>query len=193
MSTNMRKWSKEEIELLQDLWELNTISHLCKLLKRTQSSIEHKAHRLKLGSRNAMYFTINQLFELTGFDTKTIANWVHNYGLKCKKKKCKVHYRYYIDIEIFIKWLEDNQDKWSSKNLPILALGVEPLWLQTKRERDKKPLLAKKGTSWSKKEIEILIKLKKQKEPNHKIAQVLNRSEGSVSKYIYKLRKQGKL
>lgn len=191
-----RKWTKDEEELLSDLWGNKSIEKIAIDLKRTVFSIKVKAVRMKLGPmilNNYDLITISDLIDLLNVTRDRIMeSWV-KLGLNLKSKVLTKNMSYYA-----VKWgdlltfLEQNQNEWDSRNLEVNALGIEPDWLKEKRKRDiiENPLWYR---VWTDDDIEQAENHFKSGKSYAEIAGLINRSEGAVCAllrsrgYSYKL------
>lgn len=182
-----RKWTKEEEDMLSDLWGKETIEVIAETMKRTIFSLKVKAVRMGLGSmieNNYDVITVSDICDLLNVtrDRVTIT-WV-KLGLNLKKKKLTNNRSYYvITWNDLIKFLENNQQEWDSRELEENILGIEPVWLKEKRIRDilENPLWYRKWTEEEIKKAEDLFK----KGKNYKeIAEIINRSEWAVANLL---------
>lgn len=185
-----RKWTKEEENLLKELWGSKSIEYIAKKLKRTVFSLKVKAVKMRIGpmiSNNLEILTVNDISELLNVSRDRITiTWV-KLGLNLKKLKLTKNRLYYtITIENLMKFLKDNQDEWDSRNLEVNILGPEPKWLLEKRKHDRNenPLPYRNWTDFDKKRAEGMLKLGKTYE---EIAKELNRSEHAVATVLRNL------
>lgn len=180
-----KRWTKEELEYLQNNYKHSKIKQIAKKLGRTEGAIGERAYFLGIGKwqENLGYLVSSKAGKLIGKDSRTL----EKAGLKFKREgKLKV-----IELESFIKWLKNNQDKWDSRKLEEYGLGVEPEWLREKRKRDFiKPSFNK---SWTKKETDLLIAGYIADKSFRELAESLNRSEGAIRSKISKLKVANKL
>ena len=135
-----RYWTKEEEELLTDLWGTMSIESVAKKLDRTPSSIMNKVYLLKLGSvseNNYEGLKIQEICDLFNVNRTIVEIFWITLGLKCKTRKIseKTSYKY-VEIKDLFQFLEANQNIWDSRNLEVDILGKEPNWLKEKRKRD---------------------------------------------------------
>ena len=140
IQSDKRIWSKEEEELLIDLWGTISIEKLAKELNRTESSIRNKVFNLGLGSainNNYEGLKIQEICELFNISRTVVDGYWIPLGLKYKTRKIseKSSYRY-VEIKDLLEFLELNQNIWDSRNLEKDILGKEPEWLNKKRKRD---------------------------------------------------------
>lgn len=193
-----REWTKQEEQDLKELWGTMKIEKIAEKMKRTTFSLKVKAVRMGLGpmiKNNAELITVSDIVDLLKVSRDRITTTWVNLGLNLKKKKLTDNASYYYVIwEDLIKFLEDNQNEWDSRNVEMYMLGPESGWLAEKRKRDalENPLWYRK---WSDEEIakaEYLLLLGKD---YSEIAEILDRTEGAVAEtlrnhgHIYELTK----
>ena len=140
-TSDRRRWTKEEEEILRKVWGKKRIELICKQLNRTEKSIKCKVHELGLGSQienNYDGMTIPLLASLFKISEEVISiNWI-SLGLKYKVRRMGKNSSYkYITINELMKFLEKNQNIWDSRNLEQNILGIEPDWLIEKRRIDR--------------------------------------------------------
>lgn len=135
-----RIWTKEEEELLMDLWGTTSIEKIADKLNRTVSSIKNKAFDIGLGSalnNNYDGLRIQEISEIFNISRNIIDGYWLPLGLKFKTRKLSEKSSYkYVEIKDLFEFLEVNQNIWDSRNLEPGILGKEPNWLLEKRKRD---------------------------------------------------------
>lgn len=185
-----RKWTKEEEELLEDLWGNKSIGVIAKKLKRTEFSLKVKAVRMNLGPmiRNLTdKLTIYDIIDILGVSRDKIVNTWIKYGLKLKKKRVTDKTSYYIvEWEDLLKFLEKNQELWDSRKVDLYMLGEETEWLIAKRKKDslEKPLGYR---LWTKEEIKHAESLFNFGKSYKEISKIINRPEASVANLLREL------
>lgn len=180
-----RRWTNEELEYLQSNYKHTKIKKIAKKLNRTEGAVEERAYLIGVSNwkDNLGFISAYQAGKIIGKDSRTL----QNAGLKFRREgKLKV-----IELESFIKWLKNNQDKWDSRKLEEYGLGVEPKWLREKRTRDFVKTTFNKA--WTKKETDILIAGYLADKSFSELAESLNRSEGAIRSKINKLKVANKL
>ena len=134
-----RPWTKDDEELLKELWGEYPIEYISKKLKRSESSIKNRVHILNLGSNISNFYEgiiLSDLMKILNINRNKLYDWIL-LGLKIKNKKISSNYSYqYITQEDLLEFLENNQDLWDSKPLEKYIFGKEPEWLIEKRKRD---------------------------------------------------------
>lgn len=132
-------WSREEVELMQELWGTYTIPQIAKRLNRSVLAVKVKSGRLGLGRyvNSSQYITANQAAVLLQVDIHTVTDvWIPA-GLRFtwKAPQGKRKFRY-IRMDDLLEWLRENPDRWDSRRVELFALGSEPEWLKEKRKAD---------------------------------------------------------
>lgn len=191
-----RKWTKEEEDLLRELWGSKSIEYIANKLKRTVFSIKVQAVKMGIGpmiNNNLEILTISDVSELLNISRDRITiTWV-KLGLNLKKLKLTKKRSYYtVTLEDLMDFLEKNQNEWDSRNVEVNTFGIEPEWFLKKRENDRNenPQWYRKWTNDEIKRAEQLFKLGKSYE---EISVAIDRSEWAVANllrnmgYSYKL------
>lgn len=183
---NRKKWTKEDEDFLKEKWGYIPIEDIAFKLRRTIFSIKVKAIRMNLGSMlsNNENLTISEVSEILNISRDTIVGTWRNLGLKIEILKVSENQSYYIiDWDNLLKFLEENQNEWDSKNVEIFAFGYEPDWLVEKRKRDRieSPLLYRRWTEADIENAEWLLKCNKNYE---EIGQLLHRSPKAVQQML---------
>ena len=174
-----KRWTQEEMDFLEDKWGVIGVNAIAKQLNRPVKGIITKAERMQLGGAYDSYLTTNKIAEMFGIHRQTVLrNWIYGYGLKATSTPFRRQRVHRIKMEELVEWLEANQDKWSSVNLELHALGEEYDWLVEKRKRDANPTV--KSGDWTMKEYNQLIEWSDAGVPLSEIAIRLNRTYYSV-------------
>ena len=136
-----RKWTKEEIEYLQENWGNVNINTIKNKLNRTATAILVKAKRIGLGgaSENSYrYITANKAAKLLNCEKHKILKWIHSGKMKAKFMSLTGKEKVWcINFEYFIEFLKANKEKWDSAKMEEYALGQEFDWLVEKRKKDR--------------------------------------------------------
>lgn len=189
-----KKWTKEDLEYLEDKWGVNSITNICDKLGRTESAIRLKAYRLGLGrfTENGDYITFNQLIKSFGLDNSHSykrTGWIKRRGLPVKSKLIKERRVNVVNLKEFWRWAEKNKNSIDFSNLPRYELGKEPVWVEQKRQYDIQLKTKFKTTPWTSKEDEYLKFLLKQfKYSYSEISSRLCRTVGSIERRIVDLK-----
>jgi hypothetical protein len=185
-----RKWTTEEELMLEDLWGNKSIEYIAKKLKRSIFSLKVKAVRMGLGpmiANNYDKITISDISELLSVSRDRIVNTWPKLGLKITYKKISKNKSYMtVSWNELLRFLENNQYEWDSRNLEKYMLGMEPEWLIEKRKRDiiENPLWYRK---WTKEEVVTTEELFNIGKNYQEISQIINRSEWAVSNILHQL------
>lgn len=186
-----RSWTKDEIEYLSENWGRFTIPQLAKKLNRSENAVKIKIVRFGLGRAvtNANCLNARQLSDLMGVDVHAVTDyWIPKCGLKAKHKAPHGQRKqWFISMDILIRWLENNQDKWDSRRIEEFTFGPEPDWLKQKRAADR-ILPDRRLQKWSNKEDSEAIRLFKTGNYTYQqIGDILGRSAPSVEHRIHRL------
>ena len=187
-----KRWTDEEIHILQELWGTKSISYIAKKLNRTPVSVHRKAERLKLGAflNNGDYISYKQLLEVLGFTYNTPHKlaWVKDRNFPVKEKKVNNSYRKIVYLNEFWQWAEKNQDALDFSKLEYLILGKEPDWVAKKRKSDSIKTNTIKTTAWTEYEDNQLINLVKEyKHTIKELSNILHRTESAIQKRLENL------
>lgn len=141
-TNDKRFWTKEEEDLLSELWGIKSVEYIAQKLNRTVSSVKNKCFQLDLGSsieNNYDGLIISDICELFNVDRNTVSNYWVSLGLIVDTRKISKAKSYmYVTIPNLFDFLEKNQNIWDSRCLERNILGIEPEWLLEKRKRDYK-------------------------------------------------------
>ncbi len=179
-----RKWTDKDVYFLEKRVGNCSLSAIASQLNRSETAISLKLKRLGLGNtKNATGFlTSSELAEALNVDRKTVYNWIQFHGLESTSRiTCYKRKFYLIDVHSFWKWAEQNQEKIDFSIIEKHALPPEPDWIDEARQTstDKKIKTYKR---WTTKEIELLLKWKKEGLSFKEIAEKLNRSRVSAER-----------
>lgn len=187
-----KRWTKEEVNYLENSWGTTSIETISKKLNRSFDGILEKAKRLKLGGCYASteYLNVNDIANTLKVDNHTIVDyWIGKCGLKAKKKRLIQLEQWFINPNDLIHWLENNKDKWDSRKLEQHGLGIEPEWLKNKRKEDS--LKPKINSKWTQQEERLLISYLNIDKSKEEIANILNRSKSSIQRKTSRLKSKG--
>lgn len=183
------KWTKEDIEYLEDNFGLKNIKTLARKLNRSEDAVIIKAKKIGLGGITETTNCINasQLADAIGADAKTVLRWINDKGLKARKivlAKEKAYWQ--IKLENFWKWASINKDRINWAKFEVNNLGKEPLWVEEIRKRD----LAKpknQNTKWTKEQEKKLIMYWNAGKTASEIAKIMNRTKEGVWRKVARL------
>lgn len=190
-----KKWRPEEYKYLKNNWGEKSIKAIAKKLNRTPTAIQIKAHRshLKRFTEYGEYITFNQLLNILNKpsynknDKKLIKA---NFPLKTMtiiNKKIKIVYMF-----DFWKWLEKNKHLIDLQYTEKGDLGVEPDWVNYKRDADKRAAAyyPRKWTSFEDEKLKNL--LNSYKYGYRDISILLKRTEGAIKRRMLDLNIKGR-
>lgn len=190
--TNRRKWTKEDVEYLEDKWGYVGIENISSKLGRTKAAIRSKAKKLKLGGATVTgeFVTAFQAAKLLGIDRHVVTdNWIRNLGLNARKQnRTGTRLMWYIKLSDLLKWLKANQDRWDSRKVELYALGEEPKWLVEKRAKDKH-LPERRFVKYTINEDVILKSMHCRGFSYAQIGERINRSRDSVERRLSRIKK----
>lgn len=188
-----KRWSDEDDNYLQERWGRTTIEKLAEKLERTEESIRQRSITLNLGrwqEAGGIYIGPTQISELIGMSLKGVYYWIETNKLPARSVKKNKNHIHQVDMLDLIKFLEENQDLWDSRNLERFGLGQEFKWLKEKRKRDLKKH-TKHREPWTKADDERLLELYKQGLTPDEIAEELKRTSTSIVVRLSKRRRKG--
>lgn len=193
----MNKWTKEEVEYLEDKWGELTILSIAKNLNRTVNSIKLKAYKLGLGTHldAGEEITLNKLFNCIyqrNTDSYTVKEWIANdFPLKYKRS-IKRRYKVVL-IEEFWEWAEKHQGLLDFSKFEENLLGKEPKWVKNKRRNDMFISKNYNTTPWTQNEDERLEKyINEFKYSWSELSKLLRRSEGAIQRRLCDLGIRGR-
>lgn len=184
-----KKWTEEEIAILEDNWGKISIPSIAKKLGRTLNSIKVKAVKLGLQRHihQGEYITFHQLLVAIG-QKQNYSYYLHkfekyDFPYKFKKSVDKSFRVVYIDD--FWEWSEKNQCQIDFSKFEKNMLGPEPSWVDVKRRNDISNKKSFKTTPWTRKEDKRLEELlSKYKYNYYELSKLLKRTEGAIQRRI---------
>lgn len=193
-----KRWSKEEVDYLEDTWGTLSVTRISTHLKRTEQAILSKVNELKLGEflENGEYITVNSLLtEIRGNRVNgrnyTINQWIEK-GLPVTHKRVYKDSFRIVYLDKFWEWAERNSTLIDFSRMEEYALGLEPKWLQEQRRAD---LAHKyfKTSPWTKGDDEKLKSLISKYKYGYKdISKILRRTEGAIKRRLMDLGIKGR-
>ncbi|MBU5487003.1 hypothetical protein KQI77_02340 [Clostridium sp. MSJ-8] len=190
----MRHWTKEETEYLENNWGVISIPGIAKKLNRTINSIRLKANKMGLGNfvNQGDYVTFNQLISVIGY--KGAYSYLEkrlrklHFPIKTKKvvnQRIKIVY-----LDEFWEWSEKNKQSINFANFEKNSLGLEPAWVNEKREIDRKnSSKLNHNRKWTKADDNLLITLTKSYKYTYEdLKNRLNRTENAIKRRLYTLK-----
>lgn len=189
-----KMWKPEELEYLQDKWGYSSVKAIAKALGRSENAINIKAVKLKLGAHldSGQYLSLNQLLltiGVTGGNSYFIST-LQKRGLKIKRHKVRNCSFKVVDISDFWEFAEKNKELFDFSRLEQNVLGIEPKWVNIKRNEDvKKNRLQKPhNEEWTPAEDAELIRLLKMHRYGYaELEQRLRRTSGAIQRRVIDL------
>lgn len=138
-NTSSFYWTKEEEELLEDLWYDHNMPYIKKKINRSTAAIKNKANELGLGGQflHQDALRIDEIAEVFNINRHEIETTWIILGLPYKTEKVSKYCSYkYVEIDDLFKFLEQNQFLYDGKDFEENILGVEPEWVKQKRKHD---------------------------------------------------------
>lgn len=137
--TRGRIWTKQDDELLTELWEDGVCSNnqISKMLRRPWGGIKKRAVFLGLKDRafDTSFLSMQDIADEMQISKSQIASWI-NLGLKTKKKRIG-RYVWRISQDNLLNFLETHQNLFDASLISEYLFFDEPEWLIKKREEDK--------------------------------------------------------
>lgn len=191
--TSSRRWTREELQYLEENWGSKGAACIAKHLGRSQEGIKLKASRIGLGraTDNGEYITYVQLAKALGIHSDgTTRKRMLDAGMPVIKKKMYTARFHVIYIDKFWKWAENNKDLFEFDRLQKGDLGPEPKWVAEKRRADfeRRRDFKNRYKKWTDGEVEKLIFLVSQNTfTNRQVSETLSRTEGSILRKLHEL------
>lgn len=189
-----KRWTQEEIDILQDSWGAISLTGIANRLGRTATAVRIKSQKIGLGDplKHIDGITINQLSEVLNVHYGNLKNWINKYGLPAKQKRLAESQQVWIiAYDDFWKWAEKNKQMLDFARMERLSIGPEPDWVDVKRKADKIKLQHKPqphNTPWSEADDKKLIwMLDQHKYTYPEIAEEIKRSQGAIKRRMLDL------
>lgn len=183
-----KKWTKEELEYLENNWGNVRMKTLESKLNRTNEAIKIKATRLGLGgakTNGSLYITASQAAKILGVDRKTVLRKIKNGEIQAKYQNIAPYQKWYcIKFEHFLEWLKENQDKYDATRVEEYALGYEYSWLKRKRSKDLKLNIKNANKKYTDEDVEKIKHMLNMHVPIKEIAKIFKRSEAAIRRKI---------
>lgn len=177
-----KHYTDDEHIFIQSNWGYMSVYAISKKLNRRPGAIVRYAENYGLGGCYAggCYLSTYEVAEMFNVNASTVRNyWIKKYNLKSNSTPLLKRPIHRILLDDLIQWCKNNQNKWSSVNLELYALGEEPRWLKLKRKKDNASTIRKK--KWTKKEDDYLLMMFYNNFTIKEIAAKLERTEPSVA------------
>lgn len=190
-----KKWTKEEIEYLEDKWGTVSVKTIANNLGRTENAVVVKKTKLGLGAflNSGDYITWNQLMAAIGVDNSgsgyKMISWVKNRWFPIHYKVVKSNRFKIVYLDEFWLWAEENRDFIDFSKMEENIIGKEPDWVKQQRKLDFEKNQKIKTTPWTQLEDEKLKRLLKEFKYSYlELSKILNRSDGAIQRRICDLR-----
>lgn len=174
-----RRWTKEEIEKLENLSGTYTVASIAKILGRSYIAVNNKIHRLGisgfLGSTDLL--TVNQVCQMLGIHYRTLQCKWERKGLKL------LHKGNYVVIrqEELIRYMKEHPEDWNAYKIRDDTLFRKYNWYKEKKKTDRP-----KKYFWTSGEIQKMQYLRHCGFSISEIAKKLGRSESSIKYKLYR-------
>ncbi len=191
-----RLWTKEEDEYILENAGKVSSKRMAFNLDRTKVAVDCRMYRLGVSDIRVAtgMISANQLSGIVQVDSKTVYQWIDEYGLKATHKRIRDKGRYFlIEPTDFWKWAEQNKKRINFSKIAPKALLPEPDWFEEQRKKDYYDIPRRRRAAWSKQEDAKLMDLFNLNYSIREIAADLGRSEHAIQRKISKLRTVGKL
>ena len=172
-----KRWSKEDLNYLQDSWYHVSTKYIANKLKRTESSVSTMAYKLGLSTK-MMYYSVYEASLMLGVSKAKINRNIVQGKLKAYKDRT-LHKRYSIKEEDLKEWMINNQDSWDSRKLTINFFNSNEEWFKAKVEKDKKKSI-KKGKTYTADEDKAIVYMYRHNYSTFEIAKQLGRDKKSI-------------
>lgn len=183
-------WTEAERDYLESAWGSRSIPHIAAHLGRSESAIENKASKMRLGAHILASDRISAsavVCALLGYSTgrDIVAKW-QRAGLPVHKHMGRARSVPMLDMREFWKWAEHNKPMLNFARFEAGALGKEPAWVEEKRRHDQRENLPK--TPWTRAEDMMLEALLRQGGRTYAdLARVIQRSQSAIGTRIHDL------
>lgn len=188
------KYKDWEVQYIQDNWGYKSVHAIANYLQRSPSALIRYSENHKLGGAyiSSDLLSVREVADIFNVNESTVRReWTNNFDFPLLKKKYYTRYVYRVNLDDLLKWCETHQDRFSTVNMELYALGQEPDWLTKKRKADYYAKPAKQ--LWSKESENQLLKYVMQGLSNEEISIKMNRTKASISRKKCRLIKDGRL
>lgn len=176
-----RKWTEDELEILEEYTGKTSLSLLAKRLNRSENAVFLKRQRMGIGGylKNTDMLSRNAVATILHVDYKTELMWERK-GLKAHKKG---PYRMYNQVEL-LRFLKNNPKLWNASRVTDDSIFNNAAWYDNKRRTDRK-----EAYFWTQSEIDRMKYLRHEGYTITEIAAKLGRTESSIRYQLYKQNK----
>lgn len=136
-----RKWTDEELVLLEELTEKYPLETVARRLNRTKEAVFLKRQRIGMGGymANTDMLTRNTVSKILGIENRTLQYWERK-GLKSYRKRPYVMYRQ----EDIIKYMREHPEDWNAARVTDDTMFMRYNWYKEKRKEEIMSLLGYK-------------------------------------------------
>lgn len=194
LSRHNKPWTVDDKSYLLENWGTYSVKAIANKLCRTECSIKLMAVKLGLGraADRSSLLTIANFVEYSGISYYQITGSLskkHDFPLL--KRTLGNSYRYFIDLDQAIKWMEQHQELFDGSKVSEHLVINEPEWLTVKRQIDKKTKQNISSYSitkiWTKEDIDQLKFLINSNKSFQEIADTMEVTKNQVRKQAWKL------
>lgn len=174
-----RRWTKEEIQTLENMSGTFTVAVMAKRLGRTFDAVNIKLNRIGLSGfeKSTDMLTMNQVCQMIGVDSRTIKNRWKNKGLHIMRKG---NYLVIHQNEL-IRYLQEHPEDWNAAKITDDSIIMRFTWYKDKRKQD-----TRNQYFWMPEEVARLRYLRHQGYSIREIAGQMGRSESSIKYKLYR-------
>lgn len=178
-----RKWTDEELVLLEELTEKYPLETVARRLNRTKEAVFLKRQRIGMGGymANTDMLTRNTVSKILGIENRTLQYWERK-GLKSYRKRPYVMYRQ----EDIIKYMREHPEDWNAARVTDDTMFMRYDWYKEKRKND-----ISRRYNWTGTEVRRMQHLKHEGYSIREIAEMMNRSESSIKYKLYRRSNNG--
>lgn len=116
-----QKWTEQEVKYLERNHDHTTIANMAKHLKRTESSVSHKMHKLHFSTYHNEFYSLKELCAAFNCDPRVPLRWHNKLDMPLTYVQRGAIKYYNIDINKFWKWSKQHPElRWSQYQTGIL-------------------------------------------------------------------------
>ena len=184
-----RRWTKEEIEKLEELSNKYTKSDIAKKMNRSVGSVNGKLNALGIGGLINVTdkWTFSMIAEAVGASKNAICRTWKKHGLKYVRR---ANY-YLVNEKDLHKFMKENPCLWDATKCDY-SLFCKYDWFMEKLSEDKKIPLDQRGYNWTEYQRNQFILLKKRGFSHREIAEKIGKTQRSIDHYSMRYNKEKK-
>lgn len=173
-----RRWTEEELEILENSIGTYTVATIAKKLGRSFDAVNIKLQRMGLSGfeKSTDLLTMNQLCLMLGVQSRTVKKKWKAKGLHIMRRGNYV----VIRQEELIKYLKNHPEDWNATAVTDDSLIMGYPWYKEKRKQD-----TKESYYWTDAEVSKMKYLRHQGFSIREIAEKMGRSESSIKYKLY--------